>query len=62
MGFLATLNIEFKWLTEGSIHAFGVLVMATFMLIAGIYAVWKNTFTSSKAQKQNEALYKMNLK
>lgn len=62
MGFLATLNIQFEWLTEASISAFGTMVGAGAMLVAGIYAVWKNTFTGKKAQKQNEELHKKGLK
>ena len=62
MGFLATLNIEFQWLTDASISAFGVLTSATIFLGIGIYAVWKNTFTGKKAQRQNEELHKKGLK
>ncbi|WP_068672269.1 phage holin [Oceanobacillus sp. Castelsardo] len=62
MGFLATLNIEFQWLTDASISAFGVMISAAIMLIVGIYTVWKNTFTGKKAQRQNEELHKKGLK
>lgn len=62
MGFLATLNIEFKWLTEASINAFVTFVIATVMLFGAGFAVWKNTFVSKKAQKQNEELHKKGLK
>ena len=62
MGFLATLNIEFEWLTDASISAFGVFIAATLMLIVGLYAVWKNTFTSPRAQRQNEELHRKGLK
>ena len=62
MGFLATLNIEYQWLTEASISAFGLLVTAAILLVAGLYAVWKNTFTGKKAQEQNEELHRKGLK
>ncbi|MFD2208548.1 phage holin [Virgibacillus halophilus] len=62
MGFLATLNIRFEWLSNESINAFGVLLTAFIMLVAGVYAVWKNTFTGKKAQRQNEELHKKGLK
>lgn len=62
MGFLATLNIKFEWLTSASINAFVALIIATIMLIGSIYAVWKNTFVSKKAQKQNRELCKKKLK
>lgn len=62
MGFLATLNIQFKWLTEESIHAFIIFFIATISLVVNVYAVWKNTFVSKKAQRQNEELHKKNLK
>ncbi|MDM8098650.1 phage holin [Oceanobacillus oncorhynchi] len=62
MGFLAALNIEFQWLTDASINAFGLMIAAGVMLGVGLYAVWKNTFTGKKAQIQNEELHKRNLK
>lgn len=62
MGFLATLNIEFQWLTDASISAFGAVIAAGIMLVIGFYAVWKNTFTGKKAQRQNEELHKRGLK
>jgi len=58
MGFLATINIEFSWLTEDSINAFGVLLFSAIILAVNVYAIWKNTFTTRKAQEQNEVLYK----
>lgn len=57
MGFLATLNVKFEWLTDASVSAFGILITAGIMLIVGVYAVWKNTFTGKKAQEQNKELY-----
>lgn len=57
MGFLATLNVKFEWLSDASISAFGILLTAGIMLAAGLYAVWKNTFTGKKAQEQNKELY-----
>lgn len=62
MGFLATLNIQFKWLTEDSINAFVIFFSATISLGINGYAIWKNTFVSKKAQQQNHALYEKKLK
>lgn len=62
MGFLATLNIHFHWLTDASISAFGALFVAAVMLGGSLYAIWKNTFVSKKAQKQNKELHKRKLK
>ena len=44
MGFLATLNISFEWLTPESVSAFGVFFVAAAMLITGFIATWKNTY------------------
>lgn len=56
MGFLATLNIKFEWLTTESINAFGAFFVAAGMLVAGLYAVWKNTYVSKNAGLQKKAL------
>lgn len=56
---LATLNIKFEWLTEASINAVGLFIVATIMLIVGIYSVYKNTFVlTKKARKEKEELKK----
>lgn len=54
--FLATIGISFEWFTQESINAFVVLVGASAALVINIYAVWKNTYTSKKAQLQKKAL------
>ncbi|WP_188453809.1 hypothetical protein [Virgibacillus oceani] len=60
MGFLATLNIKFEWLTTESINAFGAFFVAAGMLVAGFYATWKNTHKEGlreialKAQKSRK--------
>ena len=54
--FLATIGISFEWFTQESINAFVVLVGALAALVINIYAVWKNTYTSKKAQLQKKAL------
>ena len=56
MGFLATLNIKFEWLTEASINSFGVFFVAAAMLITGAYAVWKNTYITKKSSKKKKGL------
>lgn len=62
MGFLATLNIQFRWLTEASISSFTALFVASLSLLVNVYAIWKNTFVSKKAQKQNKILHEQKLK
>ncbi|QAS52791.1 phage holin [Halobacillus litoralis] len=62
MGFLATLNIRYEWLTEASISAFVTALVAGGMLAVGIYAAWKNTYVSKKAKKQKKELQKKGLK
>ncbi|MBP1950308.1 phage holin [Virgibacillus litoralis] len=61
MGFLATLNIKFEWLTEQSINAFGAFFVAAAMLGSGVYAVWKNTYVSKNAGLQKKALQSQKL-
>ncbi|WP_406945776.1 phage holin [Halobacillus sp. SY10] len=62
MGFLATLNIKYAWLTEASISALVTVIIAGGMLAVGIYAAWKNTYVSKKAKKQKEELQRKGLK
>ncbi|MEC3884571.1 phage holin [Halobacillus sp. HZG1] len=62
MGFLATLNIKYAWLTEASINAFVTVIIAGGMLSIGIYSVWKNTYVSKKGKEQKEELQRKGLK
>lgn len=54
--FFGTIGISFDWFTQDSINAFVVLISAFVALIINVYAVWKNTYTSKKAQLQKKAL------
>ncbi len=54
--FLSTVGFAFEWFTEESINAFVVLVSAGIALAGNLYAVWKNTYASRKAQLQKKAL------
>ncbi|MGM0776901.1 MAG: phage holin [Bacillota bacterium] len=54
--FLSTVGIAFDWFTEESINAFVVLVSAAIAFSVNLYAVWKNTYASKKAQLQKKAL------
>ena len=54
--FFGTVGIAFDWFTEESINAFVVLVSAGVALAVNLYAVWKNTYASKKAQLQKKAL------
>lgn len=62
MGFLATLNIKYAWLTEASISAFVTVIIAGGMLVVGIYTVWKNTYVSKKGKEQKKELQRKGLK
>ncbi|SEH78607.1 holin, SPP1 family [Halobacillus karajensis] len=62
MGFLATLNIRYEWLTEASISAFVTVVVAGGMLGIGVYSVWKNTYVSKKGKEQKRVLQERRLK
>ena len=63
MGFLATLNIKYEWLTEASINALGVFIVATIILVVSSYAIYKNSFViTDKAKKQKEELKRRGLK
>jgi SPP1 family holin len=54
--FLGAVGISFDWFNQESINAFVVLVSALVALVINLYAVWKNTYTSKKAQLQKKAL------
>ncbi|MEC5422409.1 PTS mannose transporter subunit IID [Virgibacillus sp. C22-A2] len=63
MGFLATLNVKFEWLTEASVNAFGAVIVSGVILVGSLYAVYKNTFViTAKAKIQAEELQKKGLK
>ncbi|MBT2637011.1 phage holin [Bacillus sp. ISL-39] len=50
------MGISFEWVTQESINGFVVLVGALTALVINVYAVWKNTYTSRKAQLQKKTL------
>ncbi|MDQ0412739.1 phage holin [Mesobacillus stamsii] len=54
--FLGTIGISFEWFNQDSINAFVILVGAGAAFVINLYAVWKNTYTSRKAQLQKKAL------
>jgi Co/Zn/Cd efflux system component len=54
--FLGAVGISFDWFNQDSINAFVVLFSAFVALVINVYAVWKNTYTSEKAQLQKKAL------
>jgi SPP1 family holin len=54
--FFGTVGIKFDWFNQESINAFVVLLSALVALVINLYAVWKNTYTSKKAQLQKKAL------
>jgi arginine exporter protein ArgO len=54
--FLGTIGVQFDWLTQESIDAFVLFVGATIALGLNLYAVWKNTHVSKKAQIQKKVL------
>jgi Co/Zn/Cd efflux system component len=59
--FFGTVGIAFNWFTQESINAFVVLIAAFSALLINIYAIWKNTYTSKKAQLQKKALQSQGL-
>lgn len=60
--FLGTIGVSFDWFTKESIDAFVMLCSASVALVINLYAVWKNTYVSRKAQKQKEVLKQKGLK
>ncbi|WP_313803233.1 phage holin [Cytobacillus sp.] len=54
--FLGTIGISFDWFTQESINAFVIMVGAFVALVINLYAIWKNTYTSKKAQLQKKTL------
>lgn len=59
--FLGSIDVSFDWFTQTSIDAFVVLLAAAVMLTLNLYAIWKNTFVSKKAQLQKKALQSQGL-
>jgi SPP1 family holin len=59
--FLGTIGISFEWFTTESVNAFVLVVSAAAALAINLYAVWKNTYTSKKAQLQKKALQSQGL-
>ncbi|KAA0547580.1 hypothetical protein FZW96_12090 [Bacillus sp. BGMRC 2118] len=59
--FFGTIGISFDWFTTESINAFVIVVSAFAAFVLNIYAVWKNTYTSKRAQLQKLALQKQGL-
>jgi Co/Zn/Cd efflux system component len=59
--FFGTVGIAFDWFTQESINAFVVLVTALCALVINLYALWKNTYLSKKAQLQKKALQSQGL-
>ncbi|WP_077325806.1 phage holin [Virgibacillus siamensis] len=68
-GFLAALlpvlsiaGYQFDWFTQDFINSIGVLLSAGISLVVTCMAIYKNHFSSKKAQKQNKALKQKGLK
>ncbi|MCA1029216.1 SPP1 phage holin family protein [Cytobacillus kochii] len=58
MLFLGTLNIEFQWLTDASISAFGVVLSAGIFLGVNLYTIYKNHYGFTEKAKQQKAWLK----
>jgi Co/Zn/Cd efflux system component len=54
--FMGTIGVSFDWFTTESINAFVIVISAAVALVVNVYAIWKNTYTSKKAQLQKKAL------
>lgn len=59
--FLGAVGIQLDWFNQSSIDAFVVLLGAGAALAINVYAVWKNSYVSKKAQLQKEELEKRDL-
>lgn len=62
LGFLATLNIKYEWLTTESITAFGVVLAALLMLVINTYAIVKKAYVTKKDKKRLELMKRNGLK
>ena len=60
--FFGTLNVKFDWFNPESISAFQVVLIATFPLAIAVYGIWKNTYLSRKAKRQEAILKRSGLK
>ena len=59
---LAILGVNLEWFNQDFIDSLGVLLSAIIFFVINAYAVYKNHFSSKKAQKQNEVLKTRGLK
>ncbi len=62
LGLFTVLGIKFDWFTTESIDAFLLVAGAAIAFGLNIYAIWKNTYLSKKAQAQKEVLKQKGLK
>lgn len=61
--FLGTISVQFDWLTEESIGAFGTLLGAVLALGFALYGIFKNHYTLTKKRKEQlEVLERNDLK
>lgn len=61
--FLGTISVQFDWLTEESIGAFGTLLGALLALGFALYGIFKNHYTLTKKRKEQlEVLERNDLK
>lgn len=60
--FFGTINVKFDWFNPESISAFQVVLMASVPFIIAGYGIWKNTYLTRKAKRQEALLKRSGLK
>jgi hypothetical protein len=59
--FLGTVNIEYKWFTEASISAVGLVLTAGTMLVINLYTIYRNHYGfTDKAKKEKSMIDDLN--
>lgn len=59
---LAAFGYRFEWLNEDMLSMIATAIVLTTSFIVSVYTMWKNHYTSKKAQKQKLALKQRGLK
>jgi len=59
---LAILGISLDWFTQEFIDSLYVFLVSLVPLVVNLYTIWKNHFSSKKAQEQNKVLKERGLK
>lgn len=60
--FLSIVGVNLDWFNEDFIESFAVLLSSVIFLGINVYTIWKNHFSSKRAQEQNKILKNKGMK